>query len=307
MNKILIIKHGALGDIAFSLPVIYSIIKNYPGASIDLLTEKKYYTFLNKSKYFHNIIIDNRVSNIFKIILLLSGLIKNKYELIIDLQNSNRTSYYHLFFRIFSNSKICSSRIFSHFKYNIPEQGYESVTQGLYNQIKLLKIIDQENVDYSWLKTSLNTSFQKNLILIIPGVSKNGISKQWDPKKFGNLAKYIEDKNFQICVVGNSIDIKSINPIIHECKNIIKMIDNSPPEVIYSLALISKLIITNDTGPGHIASLAGKNILWLLNDNKISKANISNRDNFYKVMSSSIKKIKLEDVIKVISDNNLLQ
>ena len=36
------------------------------------------------------------------------------------------------------------------------------------------------------------------------------------------------------------------------------MIDNSPPEVIYSLALISKLIITNDTGPGHIASLAGK-------------------------------------------------
>ena len=42
MKKILLIKHGALGDIVFSLPVMHTIKKFYFNSSIDLLTEKKY-------------------------------------------------------------------------------------------------------------------------------------------------------------------------------------------------------------------------------------------------------------------------
>ena len=51
--------------------------------------------------------------------------------MIIDLQNSKRTSYYHFIFRIFGKSLISSSRKFSHFRYIIPVQGKETATQGL--------------------------------------------------------------------------------------------------------------------------------------------------------------------------------
>ena len=98
MKKILLIKHGSLGDIVFSLPVIYSISKHFPESQIDLVTEKKYISFFKMSQYFNNIIEDNRSLNVFELIKILFNIINKKYELIIDLQNSSRTEYYNLFF-----------------------------------------------------------------------------------------------------------------------------------------------------------------------------------------------------------------
>ena len=60
MKKILVIKHGSLGDIIFALPSMISIRKKYPEALIYLLTEEKYVSFLMKPKIFDKIIIDNR-------------------------------------------------------------------------------------------------------------------------------------------------------------------------------------------------------------------------------------------------------
>ena len=47
MKKILVIKHGSLGDIIFALPSMISIRKKYPEALIYLLTEEKYVSLLD--------------------------------------------------------------------------------------------------------------------------------------------------------------------------------------------------------------------------------------------------------------------
>ena len=306
MNRILIIKHGSLGDIIFALPVMLSIHSHYKDHTIDILTEKKYFNFLKKSNYFTNYIGDDR-SNKFNITIKnLYKLLFNKYDLIIDLQNSSRTSAYNFFFKIFSKAKISSSRKFSDYRYHIPPQGTETTTQGLFNQIKLINIHQVKKISYEWLNTKLDIKHNNNIVLFIPGVSKKGNYKQWEHKNFGALAKYLEKNNYLICVVGTSDDVSSIMHIKNSCKKIIDYTDKSPPEVIYSLAKISKLVITNDTGPGHIASLTNKNILWVANDNKITKANIPNTSNNYKLLSHNIKNISLNDAIKFIEKNNLL-
>ena len=306
MNRVLVIKHGSLGDIAFSLPIMHSICVHYPNVSIDLLTEKKYFNFLSKANYFDNLLEDNRSNNIITTISLLIKLLKRKYDLIIDLQNSSRTSYYHLFFRIFSNVKICSSRKFSHIKYKNPIQGTETATKGLFNQIKLLEIPEIINIQYNWLNSNLDERYSNKTILFIPGVSKKGKYKRWDPKKYSELAKYCEDKNYQICVVGTNQDRESVVPIMKNCKNLINNIGHSPPDIIYSISKISTLIVTNDTGPGHIAALSGSNILWLVNDNKVTKANIGNETNNYKISSSYVNNITTQEVINFIEKKKLL-
>ena len=306
MNRVLVIKHGSLGDIAFSLPIMHSICVHYPNVSIDLLTEKKYFNFLSKANYFDNLLEDNRSNNIITTISLLIKLLKRKYDLIIDLQNSSRTSYYHLLFRIFSNVKICSSRKFSHIKYKNPIQGTETATKGLFNQIKLLEIPEIINIQYNWLNSNLDERYSNKTILFIPGVSKKGKYKRWDPKKYSELAKYCEDKNYQICVVGTKQDRESVIPIMKNCENLINNIGHSPPDIIYSISKISTLIVTNDTGPGHIAALSGSNILWLVNDNKVTKANISNETNNYKISSSYVNNITTQEVINFIEKKKLL-
>ena len=211
-----------------------------------------------------------------------------------------------MFFRIFSNVKICSSRKFSHIKYKNPIQGTETATKGLFNQIKLLEISEIINIQYNWLNSNLDERYSNKTILFIPGVSKKGKYKRWDPKKYSELAKYCEDKNYQICVVGTKQDRESVIPIMKNCENLINNIGHSPPDIIYSISKISTLIVTNDTGPGHIAALSGNNILWLVNDNKVTKANIGNQPNNYKISSSYVNNITTQEVINFIEKKKLL-
>ena len=305
MNKILLIKHGSLGDIIFSLPVMYSICNHFKTSEIDLLTEKKYTSFLNLPQYFTNIIEDNRSSNILISSKILFKIYQKKYDLIIDLQNSSRTTYYNIFFRFFSNSKISSSRKFSHFRYTIPSQGTETATQGLFNQIKILGINKVSNLMYPWLEESVHKRYNK-FVLMIPGVSANGLYKQWDPLKFAKLAKYFENINYKICIIGTKADNESVAPIIKSCKNLINNIDKSPPKTIYSIAKKSNLIVSNDTGPGHLACLSMKNILWIVNDNKVSNANIDKNKTNYIISAKKINNISVEHVINFIEKNKLL-
>lgn len=308
MNKVLVIKHGSLGDIAFSLAPMKAIRHKYSKSKIHLLTEEKYYSFLIKSNFFDKIIIDKRKNSFIQTISSLFTLSKEKYDLIIDLQNSQRTSFYNLFFRFFSKCLICSSRSFAHYRYKIPEQGKEKGITGLSNQLKLLNIrVDVlEANNFDWLKTNLESEFNFPFVLFIPSVSKSGQYKQWQPENFAKVAKYCESKNLYICVVGNKSDFNNINPILQSCNKVINKIDSSPPNIIYSIAAKASLIISNDTGPGHIASLTNSNILWILNDNKISNANIFENKNTHKIVSSSIKNITHESVIDYIKKNNLL-
>lgn len=305
MKKILIIKHGSLGDIVLALPAFAAIRSYYNKSKIYLLTEKKYFDFFMSSPYFDFYIEDNRNENLLTSFNKKIKLSREKFALIIDLQNSKRTMFYNILFRIFHSTKICSSRPFAHFRYYIPKQGVESISTGLFNQLQLIGIKKNIKENYSWLEVALKEKLTSSLALFIPGVSKSGYYKQWQPHKFSEVAKYLEKLNYQICVVGRKEDKESILPILESCKNIINKIDKSPPKIIYTLALKAKIIFSNDTGPGHIASLAKKNFIWIVNDNPISKANKPIGKHVYIIQSNSVKNISSQDVISFIGKNKL--
>ena len=96
MKKILIIKHGSLGDIILALSAFASIRAYYYNSNIYLLTEKKYFDFFKKSPYVDSLIEDNRKENLLISFNKKIKLFREKFDLIIDLQNSKRTSFYNL-------------------------------------------------------------------------------------------------------------------------------------------------------------------------------------------------------------------
>jgi len=306
MKKILVIKHGSLGDLTFALEAMFAIRKKYPNSLIHLLTEKRYISFLTKTKIFDKIIVDNRKDFLLISFLNLLKLLKENFDVIIDLQNSQRTSLYNLFFRLFNKGLVCSSQPFAHLRYKIPIQGKEAARVGLSNQLKMLNINVDLSVNYDWLKVNIKNVITQSIALIIPGVSKGNEYKQWQPEKFAEIAQFCESKNLRICIVGTKSDLLSAKKIILKCKNVLNKIDFSPPEVIYSIALKSSLIFSNDTGPGHIASLSNNHMIWILNDNSISGANISDNTTNHKILANSVKSISSKEVIQYIEKNKLL-
>jgi len=305
-KKILIIKHGSLGDIVFALEPILAIKNKFNKSVIDLVTEEKFISFFKKIKMFDQFLIDNR-GGFFSTLSLINKIINGKYDLIIDLQNSKRTNLYHFFIKIFSKTRINGSRSFVHDRYSIPVQGKESPTHGLLNQLKLLGI-DQIDPNFSWLESEKDDqSFDnKEVVLVIPGVSKSGQLKQWSPTKYQQLCSFLESKGYYICLVGTKHDAESFKPILDNCKNIINLIDKSPPEIIYTVALKSKLVISNDTGPGHIASLSKVNTLWLALDNSVTKSNLSFRENSKLLLKKKMEDLSVDEVQDYISKNKLL-
>ena len=194
-----------------------------------------------------------------------------------------------------------------HDRYIIPVQGKESPTQGLYNQLKLLDIYKSDH-DFSWLLSDKEDQSieHKDVILVIPGVSKSGRAKQWSPNKYQQLCSFLESKGYFICLVGTKYDASSFQPILDDCKNIINLIDKSPPEIIYSVATKSQLIISNDTGPGHIAALSKVNTLWLALDNNVTKSNLGFGKNSHLLLKNKMEDLRVNEALDYIVKNKLL-
>ena len=303
-NKILVVKHGSLGDIAFSILAMASIKQFFNNATIDLLTEEKYVNFLSNSNYFNSIFKDNRkgIIDSLKVILKIN---QNKYDLIIDLQNSKRTNKYWSFLKLISKVKINGSRVNCDIQYLIPPQGTESPQQGLYNQLKLIGI-NEINKNVDWLFKNISSINEDKIILMIPGVSKLGKDKKWSPDKFAALANSLEKKGYHICIVGQKSDRETVKIIINACQKVIDLTDKSPPEIIYSIARKSNFVISNDTGPGHIAALSNSPILFLAKDNVISKSNLSEYKNAYTILTDTMDSISVKKVLDFLHDSKLI-
>ena len=303
-NKILVVKHGSLGDIAFSILAMASIKQFFNNATIDLLTEEKYVNFLSNSNYFNSIFKDNRkgIIDSLKVILKIN---QNKYDLIIDLQNSKRTNNYWSFLKFISEVKVNGSRSNCDIQYVIPPQGTESPQQGLYNQLKLLGV-NEINQNVGWLSKNITAINEDKIILMIPGVSKSGKDKQWSSDKFAILASTLEKKGYHICVIGQKSDKQTVETINNACQKVIDLSDKSPPEIIYSIAKKSDFIISNDTGPGHIAALSNSPILFLAKDNVISKSNLSEYKNAYTILTDTMDSISVKKVLDFLQDSKLI-
>ena len=82
-KKILVIKHGSLGDIVFALEPILAIQNKFNKSVIDLITEEKFIPFFKKIKMFNQFLIDNR-AGFFSTFFLIRKIINGKYDLIIE-------------------------------------------------------------------------------------------------------------------------------------------------------------------------------------------------------------------------------
>ena len=75
--KILIIKHGSLGDLVLSFGAIKTLNHHYPNDELYLLTQSNYKNIFIKLPYVKEILIDNRSSIVQSIINYLKIIKKN--------------------------------------------------------------------------------------------------------------------------------------------------------------------------------------------------------------------------------------
>ena len=300
-NNILIIKHGALGDLIQITNALKSIRHKYPESKITLLTDIKFKFFSDRIIFIDEIIYENRPSflRIDKWLTIILKIARRNFNIVFDLQNSDRTSVYYFFIILF-NSKVIWSGNRKGGKYKYHPKNFESVPikDRIKNQLALMNIEIYDNPDISWMLNKNIINLPNNdFVILLPGSSLEHKHKRWPAEKFAELANHLKERNIDSIILGQSHsegeELKKIKLLA------LKIIDFSNQDLDCLATTASKAIgaIGNDTGPTFIAAAAGCPITWLLSshtDPNItqllgSKVNILKKDNISDITTDDVK------------------
>ena len=307
MNKILVIKHGSLGDIISATSAFKSIRKYYNKDYISLLTTNKYHKIFEKCPFFDEVIIDSKFKfkNFIEYWKFIKIIKKKKFSLIIDLQNSERTMFYSFFFR-FEKTIWNGTRFGSNIRYHYNRNKPPHVLAGLSNQIKLLGVIDNQKPNFDWNEADIsNLNLNNPFFIINPGCSNNNPQKKWPYKSFAKIANYLISISILPVIIGSENDREVVEKIVNLSKGALNLINESPIPVIISLSKKAIGAISNDTGPAHLIASTGCKIhLVLSNFSKIDQV-IPVGENVTFTQDKNINDIDTNIIIKELNRNIL--
>ena len=243
-QNILLIKHGAFGDLIQSDGIFKSIKIRHPKDNLILLTSSSFKNLMRISPYFDNVIVDNRFSlwNLKSYYYLIKQLNSYKFSHVYDLQNSQRTLTYK--FLLLKNALWLTTKRNDH-----PQSGL----QGLLDMLKGDGMMPQEiyDPDISWMVNDVSSllkekKISKKYVVLIPGSSRKHTEKRWPFYKL--LAKEFIDRGFDVVnILGpDELDLQK-----HLLGHKLELLDWGDLAGVINSSLF---VIGNDSGPSHIAS-----------------------------------------------------
>ena len=308
MSNILIIKHGSLGDLIQANGAIKDIKNHYENRKVFLLTSESYSIFMSECPYVDGVIIDKRLPrwNLVFLYNLKKLLSKYNFSKVIDLQNSSRTKFYKKF--LLKKAEWSSSLDTLEPGQSKKDFDKSPVLNRMELQLKKSNIPTKyiKDIDLSWAREDLSNLIKqytnRDYILLFPFCSKKHLNKKWP--YFNDLITKIRREyknNYSILVAPGPDEIKDsenlkANIVLDEGKsiNIKKLI---------SLIDGAKFIISNDTGPAHIASHLKKNGLVLFGSHT-SAEKVSIGNSSFKVLTvKNLMDLTTDTVMKQIKIN----
>lgn len=282
--EILIVKLSAIGDVVHTLPALDALHHQFPESTIDWVVEEKASDIIKDHPYLEKVIISKRkrwLKNFNKpflwyrtlrdIIGFLRDLRAKKYDVVIDFQGLLKSAMLVFLSRGKRKVGYSNTREMSSLCLNEKVPFYPLDRHAVERNINLVRYlgakpdeitfpfnITEENrkkVDHFLSANGLGAS---NPLIAIHSQA-GWATKRWDPLKMARLSdKLIELYGAQVVFTGGSDEISSIGAIMSQMQHssVNAAGETSLKELAYLLSL-SRLMITLDSGPMHIASAMG--------------------------------------------------
>lgn len=297
MEKILIIKHGALGDFVISLGLMRFIRERHPDAEMTLVTMKPFVEIAQQTGFFSDIIIDNRPSSwkVFQWGKTCVEIARRGFDVIYDLQHSSRTrKRYCPVIRWFS------SRPFQWVNIADGKMEYVSIQKTraggfgkASSRIEPLPKIES-NLDFLRGPGEYFHELPERYVLLIPGCSPNHPYKRWPVSSYIKLVSMLAEKGIHSVVLGTQTEADEVNAIAASSDMTVNFLGKSRLPDIPQIVLKSLAVVGNDTGPTHMAALCNKFTVGLFCTKTEKSAPV--RDCFAKLAADDIAHISPEQV-----------
>ena len=305
MSNILIIKHGSLGDLIQANGAIKDIKNFYPNRKVFLLTTQPYSIFMSECPDLDGVLIDKRLPrwNLFYLNNLKKTLAKYDFSKVFDLQNSSRTKFYKRF--IIKNAEWSSTETALDPGQKKSDFDNEPVLDRMEIQLKKSGIETEftKNIDLSWATENISRLVQqytnREYILLFPFCSSKLVNKKWPYYKelIQRLKQEFKNK-YSILLAPGPNEVNEANQL-----NAKVILENNEPlnlKKLVSLIYGAKFIISNDTGPAHIASHLDKKGLVLFGSHTSAKKVSIENFNFKAISVKNLNDLNVDSVLEEI-------
>ena len=272
MNKIksiLLIKPSSLGDIVHGLSVLKPFREKWPDAKISWLVKDIYAEILLGNPYIDELILLKKSSLTTSILAFRRRLLQGRFDLAVDLQGLFRSGLISYLSGApiragFRNARELAPLFYTH-KIDTPIS-LHAVDRNL--QIAAFLGCESREIQFSLnitqkalsevsdflYKNHLNT--KKTLIVLAPGGRWE--KKRWPAELFSQLGILLKQElQAGIILIGNTLEENLIDEIEGKNKNIYTRAVGFPLSQLTALLSKADVMITNDSGPMHIAAAVG--------------------------------------------------
>lgn len=256
-QRILVIKHAALGDFVQAMGPFAAIRAHHPGARITLLTTKPYAELGRACPYFNEVWTDPLpktwdVAGTLKLRRLLRSV---KFDMVYDLQTSDRTGTY---FHTMGDPPWSGIAHGCDYFHATQDRELMHVLDRQAEQLAMAGIPETPPPDLSWLEADLEPLHPpKHFVLMAPGGSAHRPHGRWPSDRFAALGNLLGLKGIASVVLGTRLDHDAIKVIIGNCPTAMSLADRTPFAAIAALARKAMGAIGNNTGPMQLVAATG--------------------------------------------------
>jgi ADP-heptose:LPS heptosyltransferase len=258
-RRILVIRLGALGDMALSFPAFAAIRAHHARDRVCLLTTSPYAALMRGSPWFDAVDEDGRPGW-----LNLAGLARLRarlrgFDLVYDLQTSGRSGRY---FRLAGRPAWSGIARGCSLPDADPRRDLLHTVARQRGQLEAAGVAAAP-VDLHWL-TARGPVLKPPYALLAPGTSSaHGGAKTWPAARFADLAARLAARGLQPVVVGTRAERRPAESILRACPAALDLTGRTSIADLAGLAHRAALAVGGDTGPIHLAATMGCRTLAL--------------------------------------------
>ncbi len=259
VRRILVIKHGALGDFILATGPFKAIRTHHPEARLTLLTASSFERLGSDCGCFDDVWIDDRPwpHQVVALFRLRKRLLSGRFDRVYDLQTSDRTGWYY---RLFPppRPEWCGIAAGCSHLHDNPDRDRMHVVDSQVEQLRLVGIDSVPRPGIDWLEAPVSgLGLPEEFALLVPGGSPRRPGKRWPAARYAALARRLSERGLTPVLIGADAERDVIAAIADHCKDAIDLCGRTSLAQLASLCRRARVAVGNDTGPMHVAALAG--------------------------------------------------
>ena len=279
LKNILIIKPSSLGDIVLALPALSALRRNFPDAAITWLVRTEFAPLIKSHPDLTDIILFDRrflgkawynPRAFLALLLLITTLRRSRFDTVIDLQGLFRTASLGWLCGCKRRFGMSNAREFAHVFYTHKIAQNQDCIHLVDYYLKIIQVAGASDIDVRFIlpkNSAADVSVGKllaehnitsdNYAVFVPGSAHS--DKCWLTERFAALADKLSGKfGLSIIATGTASEKDTIENLKNKADTpITNFAGLTNLSELIALLRAARLVVSNDTGPGHIAAALG--------------------------------------------------